>query len=273
MTHPRRHSQRGFTLFEVLISLTILVGITTLVYTSLSGTLRMTELAEEDEATVNGARVAMARMQRELAMAFLDPRVYRGRRTAGTLVETWKTAFKGEASSPIDKLSFTTFSHVRLYHGSTEGDQTEISWYGEPDEESSGLYQLMHREAPRIDAEPEEGGVVEVLARGVQELKITYYDPTKEEWIEDWDNEAPEHRRAGLPKAVALSLVLVDSEGEVHHYRTRVQLQLYRPLPVRFAGFPPRGSRNRSQSTTTQGNRKPRRGSRRRRAMLWRASC
>lgn len=246
-----RRAPLGFTLIEVMISLAVLSMITVLSYQAMSGTLALTELAREDEETINSGRVAIQRMSREISMSFHDPRAYRGqRRQGGTLVETYKTMMKGTKDSSFDTLTFTTFSHVRLYHGSKEGDQTEISYYAETDPDDASLFVLMHRESPRIDGDPEEGGVSEILARGVQELHFQYYDYRKEEWVDEWDTESSENRRR-LPKGVAIHLILQGPDGEPRSYRTRVLIPLWRALLPKLQGRPLKSA---TQSSSRSGS-------------------
>lgn len=245
---------RAFTLIEVVVALAILSMISAMVYAAFDGAVKLREAAQIDEETVDGGRVAIARMSREVRMAFLDPRLYSataGQLQGGTLTETYKTLFKGEDDGGNSKLTFTSFSHVRLYHGSNEGDQTELAWWLEPDEGSNGLYKLMHRESPRIDEDPEKGGIDEVLAYGVREFRLRYYDFRKEEWQTEWDSDGTDYK-GRLPKAVEINLILEDPDEIAHPYHTKVYLDLFKALPPNLGGVAA------SRSTGTAGGGGPR---------------
>lgn len=229
---------RGFTLIEVVVALGILAMISAMVYSAFDGAVDLREAAQVDEETVDGGRVAIARMSREIRMAFLDPRIYSataGQLQGGTLTETYKTLFKGEDDGGNSKITFTSFSHLRLYHDSREGDQTELTWWLEPDDGGNGLYKLMHRESPRIDEDPEKGGIDEVLAYGVREFRLRYYDFRKEEWQTEWDSDGTDYK-GRLPKAVEINLILEDPDEIAHPYHTKVYLDLFKALPPNLGG-------------------------------------
>jgi general secretion pathway protein J len=210
---------RGFSLIEVVVSMMILSIITVTAWYTFDGMVRMKETTEVTEASSNAARVAMQRMSSELRMAFLT----RNPSPAGKYL----TAFWGDDSGDQDRLSFNAFSHLRLYRDSQEGDATELSYFLERDPDVQGQYLLMHREAARIDGQPDDGGVTEILARGVKSLAFRYYDEQKEEWVDTWDSTSLEQTQR-IPRAVSVSLVLVDLEGGEHAYSTTVLLPLSR---------------------------------------------
>ena len=73
-------------------------------------------------------------------------------------LERYQTVFVGEDHNP-DSLYMATLAHQRLYINSRECDQTEVTIWAEdgPSERGDGQV-LYHREAPRIDEEPDEQG-------------------------------------------------------------------------------------------------------------------
>ncbi len=192
------------------------------------GIARMQETVEATEQVAHTARIVFQRINRELQSAFLT------RNPSPT--SSYLTLFRGSDENPFDVLSFNSFSHIRLYRDSNECDTTEISYFVENDPEEPGLYMLLHREAPRIDGLPEEGGAIEVLARRVVLFNLRYYDDFKQEWSEVWDTTSAEHLLR-LPRAVEVTLILVDLDGIEHYYATTILIPLYKtkgnqgPLP------------------------------------------
>lgn len=211
--------QRGFSLLEAVVAMAILSFITLAAWYSFDGIARMKETVETTSESFSLARTALGRMGRELEMAYLTQNPNKSPEAR------FVTVFRAKDEKPIDTLHFATFSHQRLYRDSLEADTTEISYFAEPDDDAPGLYKLLHREASRIDGDPENGGVVEVMARRVQSFQLRFYDAAKQEWIEEWDTEKIEQLQQ-LPRAVEVTLVLVDLEGAEHPYSTVVLIPM-----------------------------------------------
>lgn len=215
----RAHARvRGFSLLEAIVAMAILGFITMLSWMTFDGVARMKETVDATSDSFASARVALNRISRELSMLYMtrSPSCAAG-------VPRWMTTLRAVPGDPIDGLHFAAMSHQRLYRESLEADSTEISYFGEADDEAPGLYVLLHREGPRIDGKPEEGGVVEVLARRVSQFQLRFYDPEKQEWIEEWDifkNNTQSF--AKIPRAIEVSLTVVDLEGFDHPYTTTV---------------------------------------------------
>ncbi len=218
----------GFSVLEVTIAITILAGILLASWMTFDGVVRMQETVEATEMTAHTARVVFQRINRELSMAFLT------RNPSPT--SAYLTLFRGVDENQFDTVSFNSFSHIRLYRESKECDTTEISYFVEPDPDEPGLFLLLHREAPRIDGLPEEGGAVEILARRVVLFNLRYYDDFKQEWSDVWDTTSAEHLLR-LPRAVEVTLILADLDGIEHYYATTVLIPMYKtkgnqgPLP------------------------------------------
>ncbi len=237
-TDPWLSPRLGFTLIEVVVAMAILAVITVSTWVAFDGVVKMRDTVERTEATTNAARVVLQRATRELSMAFLT------RHPSPT--QAYGTVFLGTDEGPTDRLLFNTFSHIRLYRNSTEGDTTELTWYTEPDPDNPGLFVLLHREAPRIDGVADQGGVVEVLARRVREFNLRYYDSFKagsnndeadeDAWIDEWDTLSLDQERR-LPRAVEVNLVLVDLDEEEHAYTTVVLLPMFGTTPAQNGGI------------------------------------
>src|SRR6185436_84614 len=119
MTRSTRLSRRGFTLIEVIVSLVLVVGIAAFTFSSLRSSFAMRDYMEQQDATDRSARVALQKIERELRLAFLTKNT--------TAVNTYKTVFVGKNNDDLDALFFATFAHRRMYYGTPEGDQAEIT--------------------------------------------------------------------------------------------------------------------------------------------------
>jgi hypothetical protein len=127
--------------------------------------------------------------------------------------DRYRTVFVGMDEEP-DKLYFASLNHQRLYLNSRESDQTEITVWAEdaPDDMGHG-YVLYHREAPRIDEEPDEDGVIWPLAYNVRSFRLRYLDQQSQEWRDEWDTRSAETPYR-LPRAVEIGLVLIAPDPE-----------------------------------------------------------
>jgi len=213
--------RRGMTLLEVIVAMGLLAGIAAMTWVSLSGVLDARDTLELQDDVQQSARVAMDRITRELELAWLTDKTQ--------AVNTFRTVFVAEDSEPLDRIWFTTLSHHRLYRDSRECDQTEITLWTEDDPENSGSAVLLHREAPRIDHEPDKDGVILPLAYGVERFDLAFLDGTNGEWREEWDTTGIETPNR-LPRAVRIVLVLLGpdpsdpDEQKEYTYSTTVLL-------------------------------------------------
>lgn len=133
--------------------------------------------------------------------------------------------FKYEDASPLPALHFSSFAHQVFLKDAKESDQAEISYFGEVDPEDRQVVNLMRREAPRIDGDWDEGGRAYVLAEGVKELELRFFDPRKDDWTDEWDTEKPEF--AGrLPTVVEIKLTIEDEDGKDLSFVTKTRINL-----------------------------------------------
>jgi len=193
------------TLMEIMVSLAILSMIGAMSWTALGQTFLARDALETQDGVRQQARIALERITREISLAYMSGSTA----TSGSLSSpnSFKTVFVGKDEDPIDTLWFSAISHHRIYRDSRECDQTELTYWGEPDPEDRDSYVLLHREAPRIDHEPDKDGTILPLAYGLKRLDFKYLDPNTNEWEEEWDTTGIEHPNK-LPRAVRVVLVL-----------------------------------------------------------------
>jgi type II secretion system protein J len=218
---PRR---RGMTLIEVSLAVAILAMIGALTWGSIARSFDAYETVKDIDRRYHNARVAMNRMARELSMAYLtSQRRHRGQE------RVVRQVFKYEDSSPLPSLHFSCFCHQILLKDAKESDQAEISYFGENDPDEAGIVNLMRREAPRIDADWDEGGRAYVLAEDVKEFSLRFFDPRKDDWTDEWDTENAEF--AGrLPTVVEIRMTVEDEAGEDLTFLTKTRINLSEEL-------------------------------------------
>lgn len=215
---------RGMTLIEVSLAVAILAMIGAVTWGSIARSFDAYETVKDIDGRYHNVRVAMNRMARELSMAYLTAR--RRHRGRERIVEQ---VFKYEDSSPLPVLHFSAFAHQVFLKDAKESDQAEISYFGENDPDDSQVLNLMRREAPRIDADWDEGGRAYVLAEDVKEFSLRFFDPRKDDWTDEWDTENSEFR-GRLPTLVEISLTVLDEDGKDLKFVTKTRVNLTQEL-------------------------------------------
>ncbi|MBI4822506.1 MAG: prepilin-type N-terminal cleavage/methylation domain-containing protein [Deltaproteobacteria bacterium] len=225
MKAPKTNPEAGLTLIEIVLAVSILAIMGAMTYGSIARGFDAYETVTEIDARYHNVRVGLERMTREISMAFLTAPT----RNAGR-EEMWKTLFRGEPGTPFAKLDFTSLAHDVLYADAKESDQCEIGYFGASDPDDPKKINLMRREDPRIDREPDEGGRAYVLAENVKDLKFRFYDPRTLEWTDEWDTEDVDY--AGrLPTIVEIKLVVEDEDGQELPFVTKTRINLPNALP------------------------------------------
>ena len=198
------------TMVEAMISIFILLIMSMMIGQTMQNAIKFQTLLEDRDVTVRQARVAMGKIKREIAAAYLTP--------SQNAVDTVQTVFVAQDSDP-DSIFFATMAHQRIYRDSRESDQSEITlWTEKMDRDKGQGYVLYHRESPRVDEEPDEQGTVYPLAYNVRSFNLRFLDPVDGEWKEEWDTRATDTLYR-LPRSVEIALVLIaDDPGRPGKY-------------------------------------------------------
>lgn len=189
-------TSQGFTLMELLVAVGLLAMMGLILGTSISAVMGSIRDNREMQDRYHAARVALGRMQREVAMAYLSKHQGEDRTT--------KTVFLGKS----DRLTFTYMGHRSIQRSAAESDQGVLEYYLE--RQADGLPALIRREKVIIDDVPEKEGRRQVLAEGVRKLRFEYWNMDKESWESDWkveiDNALEEQKRKAQAEALTTAM-------------------------------------------------------------------
>lgn len=219
-------ARRAMSLLEVMIAISILAMMGAFTFTAVEGVVRARDLLEIQAKVDQSARVALDLIRREIELAWLTE--HRDNLTA------YRTVFVAQDGDP-DRLWLASLSHHRLYADSRECDQTEITLWTEDDPTHDDAYVLLHREAQRIDGEPDKDGIIQPIAFGVKRFELRFLNGTKNEWVKEWDSESADTPNQ-LPRAVQVILSLQapdpeDPEDTIERiYATTINLVYADPL-------------------------------------------
>jgi general secretion pathway protein J len=204
---------------EIALAVAILSLMATLTWGSIARSFDTYEAVEAVDSRYHGVRVAMARMAKEISMAYLTS----PQRSTG-IERMSQTIFKSERASPFQVLHFTAFAHLVRRRDAKESDQCEISYFGEQDEEDPKIFHLMRREDPRIDSEPEEGGPIHIMLENIKDFRLRFYNGRDDDWVEEWDTTKSEFN-GRLPELVEFTVVVTqDDRDETFITKARVNL-------------------------------------------------
>ena len=215
--------RRGFTLLEIILAVSVLALVGTMIYGGFSQTALNKARIEEDVDHSRIIHMALARMARELTMAFVSTHV-----NPSLDLRVVDTAFIGKDNGKDDRIDFTSFSHRRLYRNARESDQNEISYFVTEHPDDPGVLVLARREQNRIDEDPRRGGKSQILVENVEEFNVEYFDPLLTDWVQTWNTEDMLAQPNRLPTQVRIRLAVKDPRrrGETQAFGTRVMIPL-----------------------------------------------
>jgi general secretion pathway protein J len=220
----RRGAVRAFTLLEVLVAVGIITLIGTLIYGAFHGMARSRDNIQHAADRYQQGRSALTHMSQELGSAFISGHV-----PPDQNLVVRQTVFIGADRGNGDRVDFTAFAHRQLRRDGHESDQAEISYFlsNNPD----GGLDLVRRVDKHIDTEPQQGGIVEVLADHVESFDIRYMDPVTNEWQDTWDSTQPSGQLGRLPTQVWITLVLAGGPGgQPVKFETKARVFMQDPL-------------------------------------------
>ncbi len=214
-------SSRGMTMIEILVSLAIVTMMMVSVWASFSTTVRTMEQAGQIQDRYNMIRNAMDRMASEISMAYLS-----FNRPAGEPKHF--TLFEGRTGAGGHSLTFSSFAHLRLRTNAKEGDQSIIQYELADDPEDSSRQHLYRRETPRLTGDRPEDlyrfAPAYVLCEDVESLEFRFWDPLREEWLDEWRTTYNDAQPDRLPTRVEIKMGIVDEVGDTVYFVTQVPL-------------------------------------------------
>jgi general secretion pathway protein J len=239
-------TQKGFTLLELILSISILSVVLVTIYGTLSMGSRAWEKGERDIEKIQRERVVMNLLSREIKSIF-PYKVTPSER------DTHKEFYAFEGKK--DSISFVSTAPLK-------GEKGGLSWLTFWVEDDEGLV-VVERDALRADIFEEKESIdkdeMEVLDQQVTAIRFEYYQlksgktegEGEGEWEEKWDAE----KERALPSAVRVELTFEeegrgeDSEGEVY------TKELITPLMVQVKKLRGRRSDDGSTASRSTGTR------------------
>lgn len=196
--------ERGFTLIEVLVAVSLLAILLTAVYGIFGGMNSAKLRLDSDSADYHLARVIFDRFGRELHGAYFRS----GDQT---------TMFRGGVNDQDEPFLELTTTAVTLLSDTGSGI-SEVRYRLAPDQETdTGRQVLLRAERSRQSAAAPVDDRMMRLAPNIASLSLRFY--TGGRWLEQWDA-----RQSGLPQLVEVSLVVGQDEQQRIPFTTTFEI-------------------------------------------------
>lgn len=257
LKHPFNSARAaaGFTLIEVLLAVSIMATLTAAMWVSVATMFETRDSVTRRFERYQIMRVALDRLGRELASAYLAGPEHGGEPLPGEAEQTRAARTNDPAvANPRDpdeiiqygmigrddQLSFSAFAHVRTIQGELASQHAEIGYFLERRRSDEGrlVNSLMRREDVTPDDDLDRGGEVYTMIPDVESIDFEYWDPgpvtlgTREEiaeegrWTDQWDTTKSEFS-GRLPTRIRITVVLPpeDEFSQEKTFQTQVQLE------------------------------------------------
>ncbi len=232
--------QKGFTLLELLVAISIFGVIAAMVFTTFNAVTSRTGEIKKEAAISEMAAACLNRISMDLQGVYVEQ--YPLYRAAGRDEEPDPYRFEGEidykGAEEFSRLRFASTEHLpmsgRRHYPLEKNNKippglTRIRYHVEQDmnAESNSVYVLKRGDKPfpyddSDEADPEKDPV---LCENITAFEFTYLD-AEGSAVEKWDSEAD---TLDYATPVAVGVVLeIRSSGRDHRFSTRIVLPVYR---------------------------------------------
>jgi type II secretion system protein J len=214
-------SERGFTLVELVIAVSILAIILTMAYSSLEFIIRTKKLLDDRREIGAIANAVLLRVSKELQLV-TDKRLIRCKEEQrDPIIKLEGKSSSLDAGERGDSIEFMAENAGQYVPGGLSNNGTVmIRYHVEKDPDSPkdkpSSYLLIRDEVP--DTRPIkvacENRMTFPIAKNVIRLEFSYYDVDKAKWNSDWENNRD------LPKMIRMVLALRSPAGVEHEFVT-----------------------------------------------------
>jgi prepilin-type N-terminal cleavage/methylation domain-containing protein len=258
-------NRRGFTLIEILISITILASLSMLAARTIQQAVRAKVKLQGQIDDVSRVRDAMRLFERDVNLAYhhrdfeqeiLDAIKGKPKTPPGAAQPAPPPPPEAERRDPNtywigneEALSFVTMNNARMIKNSRTADFLEVGYALKGCRSSDAKRSskcLWRRSSPIVDDQVDKGGDEIVLLEDVSEFSIQYIGKGKQDWVKDWrsDKGGDAVTKDKFPQAVQLSLTVVKGEGD--------KKKTYKMQIVASVHFP--NNKEDEPATNTQGS-------------------
>lgn len=273
-------TNRGFTMIELMITITILGTLTVMTAQAISQAIRAKIKLQDQIDDVSRMRDAVRLLERDINLAYHyrdiekeleqiikkkntpnqggQPPATPDQQQASSNQETKRqdpqTHFVGNGES----INFVTSNNARTVRNTRQADFVEIG-YSLKDcknlrEDKGSSKCLWRRSSPYVDLDVTKGGDELVLLENVSEFKLRYIGKGKQDWVSDWrtDEQGDGATKGKFPQAVEISITV---EKKVKAKGKKYSMQVI--VPIHFPNNPEEGANAQGNQSTSQQTQPP----------------
>ena len=283
--------QRGFTLIEVMITITILGTLTVLVAQTIQQAIKSKVKVQGQVDDASRMRDAGRLIERDINLAYhyrdiekeleqilkkknnpnqgqnpnpggivppTDPDAIGSQTSTGERREVPRRDPETHFVGSNEKLNFVTMNNARTVRDTRQADFVEVGYELKDckslKENGGNSKCIWRRTSPYVDLDVEKGGTEIVLLENVTEFKFRYIGKGKQDWNENWRSDAQGDgvTKGKFPTAVEMSLTMTKKEG-TREKKYSVQVI----TPIHFPNNPedkPNAQTNQQNSQNPAGN-------------------
>ncbi|MFM6928760.1 MAG: type II secretion system protein GspJ [Bdellovibrio sp.] len=282
-------NNRGFTLIEVMITITILGTMTVLVAQAIQQSIKTKAKLSNQIDDVSHMRDAVRLVERDINLAYhyrdiekemlmLIRKQNQSQNQQQGQQGFPQTGQIQQSSDPYgstprevprkdpethwigtnESLNFVTMNNARTVRNTTQADVVEVGYALKecrslrPGNEASKC--VWRRSSPYVDLDVTKGGDEVVLLENVTEFKFRYLGKGKQDWVNDWrtDAQGDGATKGKFPQAVELSVTVERKEsGKAKKYSMQLVIPLHFPNNPEDSNAQ-QGSQNTSQQQPSQ---------------------
>lgn len=271
-------NHRGFTMIELMITITILGTLTVLTAQAISQAIRAKVKLQDQIDDVSRLRDATRLIERDINLAYHYRDIEKeleqilkkknnpnqqtppGPPTPLPPENTQDPASRREVPRRDpethfvgngESMDFVTLNNARTVRNSRQADFIEVGYSLKDcknlrDDKASSKC-LWRRSSPYVDLDVTKGGNEVVLLENVSEFKIRYMGKGKQDWVSDWrtDAQGDGATKGKFPQAVEVSLTVEKKEkGKSKKYSMQVI------VPIHFPNNPEEGANAQGNQTS-----------------------
>lgn len=195
----------GFTLIEVLISISILFILFATLYGTFDATYQAAERVEAEAESFRLARSGFYHLMRDVSMIYRPEAPVGQPVTNRTFEGTDHVRRIGDANFSDDGLRFTTLSHSRRRPDAPESDKSEVHYY------------LQDERLIREETLSNGRTIQEELGEPVWGFNVRYLNANGE-WVDGWDTTQ-------FPASVEVEMAFKSGAGRVRKLSTRMEIK------------------------------------------------